>query len=188
MTQDEFISRTNAVVEQMRMASANFEAALPEERRRYWLAFVDAFDKYVEQKEEKHRRKNMNPYKALIGGGLMIIGEVIKRESKNFWPGYLSKLGDDISKGTDLVIRVSPKEGILMFEGFDILELPKGAWGKQDARGRLLITPTEFKSRIQVLRRDIWAMEEPWPLPVEVKQGASTLLDRLEGKPDPVAH
>jgi hypothetical protein len=188
MRQDEFISRANTVMEEMRVAFANFEAALQEERRRYWLALVDAFDEGIEQEEEKHRKKGGNPYTALIGGGLMAIGEIIKKDSNNFWSDYFNKLGDDVSKGADLVVRVSPKEGISMFESFDILELPKREWRKQDAKGRLLLTPAEFKSRMQVLRKDIRLMEEPWPLPVETKQAASTLLDKLKGKPDPVAH
>ena len=134
--------------------------ALRKERRRYWLAFVDAFDKGVEQEAGKHRRKGGNLYTGLIGGGLMAIGDVMKRDPKSFWSGYeLSKLGDDISKSTDLVIRVSP-------EG-----------GKQDAEGRLLLTPAEFKSRMQELRRHIRGMEEPWPLPVEIKQAATTTLE-----------
>ena len=180
MTQDEFISRANAVVKQMRVAFANFEAALREERRRYWLAFVDAFDKSVEHEEEKHRKKGRNPYTGLIGGGLMVIGEIIKRDSKDFWSGYFSKLGDDICKGTDLVVRVSPEEGILMFEGFDILELPKGEWRKQDMEGRLSLTPAEFKSRMHELRRGIRGMEEPWLLPVELKQAAYVPLEPIE--------
>jgi len=112
----------------------------------------------------------------------MAIGEIIKRDSKNFWSDYFSKLGDDISKGTDVVVRVSPKEGILMLQSFDILELPKREWGKQDAEGRLLLTPAEFKSRIQVLRRQIRGMEEPWPLPVEMKQASSTPLGPIENQ------
>jgi hypothetical protein len=178
MKPDEFKFRVNAVVEEMEAGFANFDAALREERRRYWLAFVDAFDDGVEQEAEKHRRKGGNLYTGLIGGGLMAIGDVMKRDPKSFWSGYgLSKLGDDISKGTDLVIRVSREEGIAMFESFGMLELPKREWGKQDAGGRLLLTPAEFKSMMQELRRHIRGMEEPWPLPVEIKQAVTTPLE-----------
>ena len=183
MKPDEFKFRVNAVVEEMEAGFENFDAALREERRRYWLAFVDPFDKRVEEETERHNRKGMNPYTSRIGGGLMAIGELMKIDSKSFLSGYgLSKLGYDISKGTDLVIRVSPEEGIAMLESFEILELPEGRWGKQDAEGRLFFTPAEFKSRMQELRRYIRGMEEPWPLPVEIKQAATTTLEPTQNQ------
>ena len=43
MRQDGFISRTNAVVQQMKVAFANFDVPLREERRGYWLASIDVF-------------------------------------------------------------------------------------------------------------------------------------------------
>ncbi len=177
MTRDEFISRADAVVEQLRVAFANFEDALREERRRYWLAFVDVFDQEVEEAAGKHGSKGVNPYMTLIGGALMVTGDMMERNPKNFVSGYgFSKLGDDISKGTDLVVRISPKDGIAMLESFKILEFPKRDWPKQDAEGRLLLTPAEFKSRMQELRREIRGMEEPWPLPVEMKQAETAIV------------
>ena len=177
MRRDDFVSRASVVVEQISLGFENFDTALREERRRYWLALTDAFDQGVEERAKNHERKRGNPYTAAIGGGLTWIGDIMKKDPKNRWSGHgIGNLGYDISKGTDLVIRVSPKEGILMFEGFEIAELPKGEWGRQDAEGRLLLTPTEFKSRMQELRTYIQGIEEPWPLPVEIRQAATTLL------------
>jgi hypothetical protein len=171
MRQDEFISRADAVVEQIRVAFDNFDGALRQERRRFWLAVVDARVQEVEEAARKHRGKGVNPWRASFGIGLMLIGGIREGDPKSFLSGYgLSKLGDDIAKGTDLVIRAGPDEGIAMLERFRILELREGEWGKQDAEGRLLLTPAEFTSRMQELSRHIRSMEEPWPLPVEIKQ------------------
>lgn len=150
--------------------------ALREERGKYWLLLLGAFEKEVEEAEEKHRREELNPYRVGISFGITVLGEIVKLVAKDNGVGkFLTRLGDDISKGKDLVIAVSQEKGMLMLGDFEILELPGGEWGKRDEKGRLLLTPSEFKRRIQELRSHILGMEEPFPLPIEAKQAATAL-------------
>ncbi len=176
MKPDEFKCRVSAVIEGIQEGFRNFDVALREERRKYWLLFLDAFEKEVEVAEDKHRREELNPYRAGISFGITALGEIVKLVAKDTRAGQpLTRLGDNISKGKDLVIAVSPEEGIPTLRDFEMLELPRGECGKRDEKGRLLLNPSEFKRRIQELRSCILGMEEPFPLPIEVKQAATAL-------------
>lgn len=176
MKPDEFKSRVNAVADEMRKGSENFDAALREERRRYWLLLMDGCEKTVEDRQETHRRQESNPYRAGMGLGLTALGEIIKLAAKGNMAGYLfTKFGDDLSKGKELVIAVSGDKGIFMLRDFEMLELPTGEWGKQDEKGRLLLTPAEFKLKIEDLKSNLVSTDEPYPLPIEIKQAATAL-------------
>ena len=176
MKPDEFKSRANAVADEMRKGFENFDAALREERRRYWLLLIGEYEKTVEHRQEAHRRQEPNLYRAGMGLGLTALGEIVKLAAKSDMAGYLfAKLGDDLPKGKELVIAVGRDEGIFMLGGFEMLELPTGEWGKQDDEGRLLLTPAEFQLRIQDLKSNLVSMEEPFPLPIEIEQAATAL-------------
>jgi len=176
MKPDEFKSRANAVAGQMRKGFENFDAALREERRRYWLLLMDECEKTVEKQREAHIRQKSNPYRAGMGLGMTLFGEIVKLAAKSDMAGYpFTKLGDSLSKVKELVIAVSPDEGIFMLGGFEMLELPEGEWRKQDEKGRLLLTPAEFQLRIQDLKSNLASMEEPFPLPIEIKQAATAV-------------
>ncbi len=176
MKPDEFKSRANAVADKMKEGFENFDAALREERRRYWLLLVDEYEKTVEHRQEAHRRQEPNLYQAGMGLGFTLFGEIVKLAAKSNMAGYpFTKFGDNLSKGKELVIAVSPAEGISMLGDFEMLELPTGEWRKQDEKGRLLLTPAEFQLRIQDLKSNLASMEEPYPLPIEMKQAATAL-------------
>ena len=178
MKPDEFKSRANAVADKMKEGFENFDAALREERRRYWLLLMDGCEKTVEHRQETHRRQELNPYRAAMGLGITVLGEIVKLAAKSDTAGYpFTKFGDNISRGKELVIAVSRDEGIFMFGDFEMLELPRGEWRKQDEKGRLLLTPAEFQLRIQDLKSNLASMEEPFPLPIEIKQAATALSD-----------
>ena len=176
MKPDEFKFRANAVADEMRKGFENFDAALREERRRYWLLVIDECEKTVAHRQEAHRRQEPNLHRAAMGLGFTLFGEIVKLAAKSDMAGYLfTKLGDDLSKVKELVIAVSPDVGIFMLGGFEMLELPEGEWRKQDEKGRLLLTPAEFQLRIQDLKSNLASMEEPFPLPIEIKQAATAL-------------
>jgi hypothetical protein len=173
MKPDEFKFRAKAVADRMRKEFENFDAALRGERRRYWLLLVDECEKTVEHRQEAHRRQEPNLHRAAMGLGFTLFGEIVKLAAKSEMAGYpFTKLGDALSKVKELVIAVSPDEGIFMLGGFEMLELPEGEWRKQDEKGRLLLTPAEFQLRIQDLRSNLASMEEPYPLPIEIMQAA----------------
>ena len=174
MKQDEFKFKANAVADKMKEGFENFDAALREERRKYWLLLMDEYERAVEHRQERHRRQELNLHRAGMGLGLTVLGEIVKLATKSDMAGYpFTKLGDDLSKVNDLVIAVTPDEGIFMLGGFEMLELPEGERGKQDEKGRLLLTPAEFILRIQDLKSNLASMEEPLPLPIEINQAAT---------------
>jgi hypothetical protein len=176
MKPDEFKSRVNAVADEMSKGFENFDAALREERRRYWLLLMDGCEKTVEDQREAHRRQESNPYRAAMGLGFTALGEIVKLAAKSDMAGYpFTKFGDGLSKVKELVIAVSPDEGISMLGDFEMLELPRGEWRKQDEKGRLLLTPAEFQLRMQDLKSNLASMEEPFPLPIEIEQAATAL-------------
>lgn len=176
MKPDEFKSRANAVTDKMMEGFESFDAALRGERRRYWLLLMDECEKTVAHRQEAHRGQMPNLHRAAMGLGFTLFGEVVKLAAKSDVAGYpFTKLGDNISKIKELVIAVSPDEGIFMLGGFEMLELPEGEWRKQDEKGRLLLTPAEFQLRIQDLKSNLASMEEPFPLPIEIKQAATAV-------------
>ncbi len=181
MKPDEFKFRAKAVADKMKEGFENFDAALREERRRYWLLLVDECEKTVEHRQEAHRRQEPNLYRAKMGLGFTLFGEIVKLAAKSDMAGYpFTKLGDDLSKGRELVIAVSPDEGIFMLGGFEMLELPEGEWRKQDEKGRLLLTPAEFKLKIQDLKSNLVSTDDPYPLPIEIMQGAPPFRHRSQ--------
>jgi len=170
---DEFRSRVTAVVEGIQEGVRNLDVALREERGKYWLLLLGAFEKEVEEAEEKHRREELNPYRVGISFGITVLGEIVKLVAKNDMAGYpFTRFADDIAESEDLVVAVSPEEGVGMLGRFEVKKLPKGKWGKVDLEGRLLLTPAEFKSRIEDLKRTIQGSEQPPPLPIEIKKAS----------------
>jgi hypothetical protein len=159
---------------------------LREERRKYWLLFIEVCEKTVEHRQEAHRRQEPNLYKTALGAGIMALGEIVKLSAKSNMAGYpFTKCGEHLTEVNELVIAVSPEGGILMLGDFEMLELPEGKWGKQDAKARLLLTPAEFQLRMQDLRSNLVSTDEPFPLPIEIKKALIALPGPPGANSDP---
>jgi hypothetical protein len=173
MKLEEFKCRVNAVIEETKEGLKNFDVALREERRRYWLQLLDAFQKTVAEAERKHRRDESDLLCAGIAFGITALGEIMKLVAKNDMAGRpFTRFAEHIAKSEDLVVAVGPEEGIGMLGRFELKKLPEGRWGKVDLEGRLLLTPVEFKSRIEDLKSTIRGSEQPPPLPIEIKKAS----------------
>jgi hypothetical protein len=171
MRLDEFKSRVNVVIEEAKRKFADYDVALREERRRYWLRLLDLFNDAVEQEEKKHRSEQLNPYRSRIAFAITAFGAALTLAPESDAAGRIFfKFGDDVAKEENLVVAVSPGEELEPLQGFEIKKYPKARRRDVDVDGRLLLTPAEFKSKIEGLKRLILSVEPPLPLPIEIRQ------------------
>lgn len=160
---DEFKSRVDRVIALAKVGLEDFDKALKQERRRYWLSMLDHYEQAVEEEEDKYRRA-----KARVSLGLTVAAGITRHIKKT---ERLSSMLSELDEKTDvsqvLAVAVSPAEGLGMLNGFELMIVPQGQWEKVDTGGRVLLTLGEFKDRIRDLNNNILNAKKPFPLPIE---------------------
>jgi len=170
MGADKFSSRVDKVIQLAQQGFEDFDRALKEERGKYWRFYFEVVKEWVDMEEEKHRTRK--PDLTLAGGslGLALFGEFLAARKHDRAALMLNRMADIIGGFTKLLVAVRLDEESGMIIDFEIVEVPEVDQRKTDEKGRLLLTPAEFKSRIDELIDRILNAEEPPLLPIEMKQ------------------
>jgi len=175
---DEFKSRVDRVIALAKVGLENFDKALKQERRRYWLSKLDTYTQAVEREEDKYKRA-----KARVSLGLTLAADITRLIKKTEVASLvLSELDKEIGASQVVAVAVSPAEGLGMLNGFELMIVPQEQWEKVDTGGRVLLTPGEFKARIKDLENNIMNTKEPPLMPIERRPLLAVL------KKDQVAH